>query len=399
MLTVPDEQLYNYLTSFFDRAGTWFLTKSTLAEFVCNRRLPDTGVIQIGMIDMDAPIFLDRCGKFQFQKITSQGDQMQFQVCGVTVIVDLYHPSRKGSYACNEDRIYKEWLLCPKEVQDKYKHKNIFTQEGMCKLNINEVLPYYFPIPYLTGRVLDVQWPLWFKEVVHREQVESYDTFFDAPRKQSGYELLGQMLDAAEEAGIREWTYPGFGTMLGAVREGDFILNDRDLDLCFCADHISVEQMEKYYEACDKRKLFEYRKIIPTRRDDNNKFLWFSLGSKNPFTESGCKSCQWFEFEWEDWMCHSKGGLWVSDDKFRQREVGYLMSDQAICKGFPAEPYKAGFTTMNFHGIEINIPQKAGTILDSLYPIWGIPRTGKSSAHTNLLVISDWNRKETWRMV
>jgi hypothetical protein len=394
---VPNQQFYTFINSFFDRTGTWWLNKSTLAIFACNREFPDNNACQIGMMGVTPELFKERCVVFGLGEPAFIGEQAQLKMVGVTVIVDLYQPARKGSISCNGETLRPEWIVCPQEVQDGYKHKNIFTIHGTCKLPIDEVQPYMFPIPYLTGLVLDTEWSMWFKEIVHRKQPETSDCFFTPERKQSGYELLQQMLDAAEEAGIRQYAYPGFGTMLGIVREGDFILHDRDLDFCFDADNVSVDQMDAYFNACDKRGMFEFRKRMPTRRADNHKYLWFSLGAKNPFTENGCKSCNWFCYRYGDYIYHSKGeGQWVDETKFKQKDVAWTTQDVDICKCFKYDPFSK-FTTMDFHGIEINIPVMAGWCCDEMYPLFPIPRPNKSSAHTTSLIIRDWCEEKTWR--
>jgi len=205
------------------------------------------------------------------------------------------------------------------------------------------------------------------------------------------------MLEAGERAGIREKMSIGFGVALGYIREGDFIPWDRDMDMCIDQDSTSEEQHRAYFDECEKAGLFEHRKMLPSVRDDNGKFLWFSLGEKNPFTEHGVKSCQWFQFEHNGHLWHSKGGKWVDESKFKQKDVNWQAGDAAVCKGIPAA-FAKEMVEIDFHGIPVNVPRNLGAYCDFYYPGWPIPKANKSSAHRTMLVIGDWKDQRTWRM-
>jgi hypothetical protein len=382
-MTESESSFYNFLTCFFDRTGTWTLVGRSLAEFICNREI-SSDPVQVGMIDVEIDKIVDRLDKFQVDH-TEDENTIRIGTYGRTVEVKILKKNI-------------DLFFCPEPIREamRIKNKNL-TADGRFSITVDEKFPYALCIPYNAGTVLDQTLPRWYLSIEHRPAKYTEDIFFDTERRAAGYDLINKMLLCGERAGIRGVMSIGFGVALGYAREGDFISWDRDIDMCIDQDSTTAEQHAKYFEECDKAGLMEHRKVLPSVRDDNRKYLWFSLGEKNPFVDHGVKSCQWFQFEHNGFLWHSKGGLWVSESKFKQKDVNWQAGDVAVCKGIPVE-FAKEMVEIDFHGVQVRVPKNLGSYCDFYYPGWCVPRANKSSAHRSMLVIGDWNNQRTWRM-
>ena len=214
--------------------------------------------------------------------------------------------------------------------------------------------------------------------------------------KESALRLFKALLASANEAGITDAWFPGFGTLLGIVRENDFIEHDDDLDMCILADHITKEQGQAYYDACNKRGLFKFRRKVQ-RRSDNDRFLWFSLKGER----KGVKSCNWFFFEHNNYSWHSKGRKWAFGPKFKASGNIFKEGDyEARGKGIPSRLFEnMVMCPFKFHGLKFKIPEKYGSILDNWYPGWKIPKRGGCSRQEADLYVTDWRKPKKWRTI
>jgi hypothetical protein len=268
-------------------------------------------------------------------------------------------------------------------------------------------------LPYFYGSVLD-EWKLgWWKDVDHHV-LKKYvgEQFFTDLRLRNADELIDSLLRCGEKVGIREAMWPGFGFTLGLVMVGGYIPHDRDIDMCLMADKFTKEQEDAYMDELHKphkffdpknpsrqieRHFFEKRERAPVMRDDTNRVLWCSLGPKSIQHEEGIKSCQWFWFDWQGYSWHTKGGLWLDPHKFNQANFQWNNQDAACCKGIP-EGLVKDFETMSFHGIDIQVPVRAGTCCDWWYPGWHLSKGG-SSRKLTVMIVGDWKKQKTWRFV
>ena len=206
--------------------------------------------------------------------------------------------------------------------------------------------------------------------------------------------LFSSLIDCSREAGIQDAFFPGFGTLLGIIREGNIKSHDHDLDMCILRDKITKEQEEKYYNACEKRKLFRYRKRIEKRT--NGRYEWISL-CPVPREKEGVKSCNWFFFEHKGYMWHTKGKGWVR--KFDKQRYEFDDSYHSVGKGIDAGLFDTLIDCpVDFFGLSFKIPLKYGTILDEWYPNWAFPKRGGASSRQRVLVIKDWGDKNTWKI-
>lgn len=358
------------------RLGSWWLDGWNLVEWCINRRLD--GKVEIGVV-----------GELE-------------QVVGSGVEVIRYEVGRKGWLYGGGRQLRPEWLRCSEEEVEgiRRKHGSI-SEDGFWVVGRSRGDSESMRVPYKAGTVMDAEFEGWWRGfdegglVRKRGKVEwgIGDIFFTEERVRSGRELLRRLYLCGERAGIRHAMFPGYGTALGIVRHGGFVPNDRDMDMVIVSDWITPEQGNLYVEECRKDGLGEYRWREPERRKDNGMPLWFSLGPENPL-ENGVKCCQWFWFEHGGYWWHTKGGEWVNPMKFSHKNVQYQSTDAAVCKGVPLECL-VSLVDYDFGGVQINMPTTVGKCLDAWYPCWMVPEEG-ASAHLNVMVVKDWNDKDTW---
>lgn len=216
--------------------------------------------------------------------------------------------------------------------------------------------------------------------------------------------LLKKVTQVARDVGIHDRSFIGFGTALGAVRptrRTDIIppyycrglmQHDHDMDNCFL--NLTREEKEEYFKACKKVGLFNWgHPHSPAGRQARKKdgeLLWFSLTYKKS------RMCQWFCFDHQGWLWHTKGKRWL--EKFDSRKYKFNKKYDAIMKGTPSKLYE-DLTPIQFEGVEVNIPTKIGHLLDDWYPGWAVPKKGGASRKNIVCVVEDWNSKKTWKVI
>lgn len=393
----------NLCNIFFGRLGTWFLTGPSLVAFCCNRNIVGrTGKrvgIYIGLYGVTPEQLRVRCERYSFIIAEESGDCIIGAAFNETFIICLYNDGRKGTIR-NEylnHTFPKERLQCADDLCEEYRQKSRFMSGGMWKVPLSETEALEFRLPYMVGAVLDAWNARWWDGVEYDPKIWRFnDVYFNPQRCANAVELIGQMYACGKAAGIDHAMFLGYGTLLGAIRQGGFIPSDRDMDMCIISDWITVDQANVYVDACKAAGLGEHRWVTPQRRSDTGMPLWFSLGPKNPVSDNGIKSCNWFWFSHGGYWWHSKGGMWVSPTKFSKKKTQYNNSDAAIAKGVPATCLTK-LTEAVFKGIPVRYPNNVGECLDHFYPCWPVPREG-ASAHEWVMVVEKWEDKNTWRV-
>ena len=208
--------------------------------------------------------------------------------------------------------------------------------------------------------------------------------------------MLKEMIECAKEAGIYDHFYPAYGTLLGIVRENDFISHDGDMDVIIDTDRITPKQARKYVDLLRSIKMYKFRWKCQ-KRVDNGHYLWVSIKK----FRSGPKCCNWFGFRHNGFFWHSKGKKWLVARKFDPKKIGHDMNHHAICKGVPEDPFKKLIdlpkkVSKNFYNIQCKIPAEYGKILDIWYPDWIVPRKGGTSEATVVMRIKNWKNKKSW---
>lgn len=396
-----DDRTLGKFIAVFDRinirTGTWFLDQKSLLEYVINNRVMDRP--QIGMIDYNEADFESRCKAFRMNfEVTEKcklWTQYKVKMDSLPIEVKLYKQFKK-SLVCAPDEVIKH---------QNRRTMNMYRQ-GTWKFQIAYNKHYAPPIPYKFGTVMDIQAPKWLEKVerIHKYNPDS-DRWIVGKRAENAIELMTLLRECADIAGINEYFFVGFGTLLGIAREGDFIANDMDMDHCVQSEFINRDQEEVFLSEIAKQRtingtvyrkgLYEGRKRLPLRRRDTKRFLWTSCGHKKIKSQNGVKSCiwNWFKHSGYDW--HSKGRMWVSFKKFNRMLIN--KTEDAVAKGIPTGLLNK-FMEIDFKGIKVNIPYRTGSVLDEWYPGWARPKKEKSSKrHT--MVIESWKNKNTWKMV
>ena len=411
-LSDSQERLINYTSMFFGanftrkKIGAWFLDGQTLINFIINRKVSLNNPLEIGLCEVNEKQLIDASKKMdtKIKKLDGKYEITVFKTSeyqAPKVHVKLYNklPQVEG----------EDVIRCPDNKIDLFREKDSeMSQWGTWNYNINPLYKYAFPVPYRVGAFLDITRPGWFKDLNHDPRPNGPEIFFNPTRTKNAVNLMKMLHECAKTAGFRDYIFPGFGTLLGIIREGDFIQSDRDMDHCIMGSKITKEQEERFLiEVAKKRKfkdneypngLFTGRKREPQRRKDNSRFLWFSCGHKKPSgKQTGCKSCVWKFFDHAGYSWHSKGGMWVKPEKFSELRESIALESDAVGKGISSE-YLQEFTTMTFQNIEINVPVLAGHCLDAWYSSWARPRKG-CSEKKDVLLIPDWNNKKSWKML
>ena len=419
-LNDAQERLINYMSMFFcshfnrKNIGAWFLDGDTLIEFIINRRISMRKAIEVGLLGVTEKQLMEVSEKMRnpIKKLSEDTYELivyyapDYNVPKVHVKLYKNLPNVEG----------ENIIQCPTSKIDILRGKEgAMSQWGTWNYNIHELYKYTLPVPYRVGAFLDITRPGWFKTLKHDPRPKGPEIFFNPVRTKNAVHLMRLLHEAAEKSGFREYIFPGFGTLLGIIREGDFIQSDRDMDHCIMGPKITKLNEERFLVEVAKERenvtawitetdtiklhllkgLYEGRERKPKRRTDNGRFLWTSCGHLRPSSQQGCKSCVWKWFEHDGYAWHSKGGKWVNGRKFNEDEFNYdPNSIQAIAKGIRAE-YVSEFTQIQFKGIEINVPIKAGHCLDAWYPGWARPASG-ASRKINVLIIPDWSKPKGW---
>lgn len=421
ILNEAQERLINYVSMFFGAhitrklAGSWFIDGDTLIDFIINRRIGMKKSLEVGLQGVTEKQLLavsesmrndiKKLPDGRFEIIVYHAPDYKVPTVKVTLYNDLPLVEGENIIKCTEKKI------------DIFRQKegSAMSQWGTWNYNIHHLYKYTLPVPYRVGAFLDITRPGWFKTLNHDPRPKGPEIFFNPTRTKNAASLMKMLHECAETAGFREYLFPGFGTLLGIIREGDFIQSDRDMDHCIMGTKVTKLQEEKFLVEVSKERenvvawisetdsikmhlphgLFEGRRRNPKRRGDTHRFLWTSCGHLKPSSQQGCKSCIWKWFEHDEYAWHSKGGKWVNGRKFNEEEFGYdPAAIQAIAKGIRAE-YVQEFTQIQFKGIEINVPVLTGHCLDSWYPGWARPESG-ASRKINVLIVPDWNKPKGW---
>jgi len=235
--------------------------------------------------------------------------------------------------------------------------------------------------------------------------------FGEFETKKNAVKCMRIIYECAEKAGIKHALFVNFGLLLGIVRHKDFIPWDNDIDMCVRADLITPEQELKYFHLLHEKDLFYAREKICYRPDEKGfdstlldtkkkissqkiRLTWFSLRKRANYT----KFCHWFMFPWNGCYWHTKSGVWINDAKFPMKKYGYALNDDALMKGIPTNCLD-DFITVNFYGINLQVPKNAGSCLDFYYPGWLMPRRGGASAKKMVCIVKKWQKPSSWRMV
>lgn len=392
----------NFISVFFDRIGTWFLSGEALAHFVCSGSIEKCSKIEIGLCDIASDFLIERLSAFGLtaEVMDLHKDIFIFSKDGYLVEVQIYRTGNKGKYSLESKAlsIDSKLIRCidEEELEDARRKRQDLSGNGMWRRQINESMPQYLQLPYRYGTILDTILPLWYMSAPRREYPTTGEIFFTDKKKENGRILISRLMQNAEECRFTDKLFAGFGTCLGYIMFGDFIPKDRDIDMCILSDDLTLEQHERY-----GAKSYSVDVVKPARwefrkREDNGKYLWFSVGYKNPVSEEGIKSCNWFFYSWQGYLWHTKGGAWVNPRKMNQQKIQYSIGDQAVSLGID-ESLIRELVEVPFGDIKIKIPKDAGSCLDHWYPGWN-PQGEGASAHAIVSIVGKWENQKTWRM-
>ena len=210
---------------------------------------------------------------------------------------------------------------------------------------------------------------------------------------------LVKLFDIARKVGIYHAMFINFGTLLGYVRENGLIAHDDDTDISIRSDWITRRQEQDFYDELTKQDMFLYRarKAFRPTSNGEGRFLWLSLKMASP----GTKSCCWFMFPWKSHLYHCKGKRWLRKiglkpavRKLLPKNGEGLAQYQSIMKGNSLHCFDK-LKEVRFLGTRVNIPYRAGTLLDEFYPDWAVPGKG-SSARFRSVLIRDWMDESSW---
>jgi hypothetical protein len=267
-------------------------------------------------------------------------------------------------------------------------------------------LPQCVQLPFKYGTILDEWRRGWWIDQEHNidDIPPNKSVWFTPERKKNGYELIRLMYECAERAGMRHALFLGFGTLLGYVKFGDVIPYDNDLDMCVASELTNPENIRQFVEEIKKpfqigkqrfpHGLGENMFRFSNNRPDHGYPVWLSVGHRSIMRDNGVKSCIWIMFEHSSHIFHSKGDRWVTNAKF----PGFQIRNNDVALGLGQPKWTLNnFVEIDFHGVKVNAPIKAGSCCDWWYDGFSYFGDG-ASAHKRILAIQDWNNKSTWRM-
>ncbi len=353
------DRFYNQLLSVLNRSFNgwkeqggivkkqgWFLTGPTLAHFLVNYTLKECISIHIAVAG-GLELFHQMMITNQFRPISETEFIMP---SGVSIIVHRLEqaPELIEEFAKDFDRI---------KIQ----------------------------LPVNLGAVCDAYDENWTEHIKRNEPYKyPENVFFDDERRKNGHEFIAKMLECGRKVGIADKMFLGFGNALGYVICGDFLPKDDDIDMCILADDIQQEQRHQYLVECKNAGLTENRMHGPVMIED--KYSWFSIGPKSPFTEHGVKACNWFWFSHGGLFWHSKGTMWIGRSNLNQQ--------YSTAKGIPTDVFNGELKKVIFGGIEVQVPSMIGKTLDYWYPGFVTRKKGASEIRSVLVMPS--NDRKTW---
>jgi hypothetical protein len=353
------DRFYNQLLSILNRSlngwkdqgGTmkkqgWFLMGSTLAHFLLNYTLKGCNSIHIGVAGrLDALHQVMLTNGFR-----PKSDNEFVMPCGVSLVIQRFEqaPELIEEFAKDYDRIRLQFPANIGAMCDAYDEN--WTE------NTKRNEPYKYP----------------------------ENIFFDDERRKNGHEFIAKMYECGRKVGIADKMFLGFGNVLGYAICGDFLPKDDDIDMCILADDIPQEQRHQYLMECKNAGLTENRMHGPVMIED--KYSWFSIGPKSPFTEHGVKSCTWFWFSHGGLWWHSKSKDWIGRSG--------LDREHPTAKGIPLSVFNGELKKVSFGGVEVQIPQHVGRCLDYWYEGWVTRKKGASGIKSVLVMPS--NDRKTW---
>lgn len=218
--------------------------------------------------------------------------------------------------------------------------------------------------------------------------------------KPEAVNLLIEAKECAIEAGIADKMFLCFGTLLGAIRPTmdenrvyrlGLMEHDDDMDIGFLP--CEPEKKDHYFSLCKERGLFEWESNFRQSRMTNGDMVWFSIKKIE-----GVRSCNWFFFEWNDIMWHSKGDLWLNEIKFPSKYFPRTSEATGLMLGAPSQFFKE-FIEIDFEGHKFNVPLLAGNLCDFWYSGWAEPRKGGASSKHLYGIINNCEDKSTWQKV
>jgi hypothetical protein len=210
-------------------------------------------------------------------------------------------------------------------------------------------------------------------------------------KKSKLVEQLKYIRQAAIKSDIWKHVFLGYGSMLGAVRDGGIIDHDPDADICILADKISHPQENLFYKYLHDYGLFEHRHK-ECRRHDTGRIMWCSLKK----FKKGMKTCIWFQQRWKGYYWHCKGRNWVS--KIGRRLDPPIPRDyENLGKGIPEKLFDS-LVEIDWYHVPWKIPMNYGKCLDFYYPNWSVPKKGIASESEYLWIVPRWRVPEKWHI-
>jgi len=218
--------------------------------------------------------------------------------------------------------------------------------------------------------------------------------------KPEAVELLLKAKECAIEAGVYDKMFLSFGTLLGAIRPTKnenhkyrlgLMEHDDDMDIGWLP--MKLEEKKEYFQRCASKGLFKWD-FSGRHSTMNGDLLWFSIKD-----DEHVRSCNWFFFEWDDYMWHSKGFLWLNEIKFPIKSYPRSEKATGLMLGAPAVYFNAGLKEIEFEHERFNVPLFAGSLCDFWYPGWAQPRKGGASSKQICGIINNWEDKSTWEHI
>ena len=177
-----------------------------------------------------------------------------------------------------------------------------------------------------------------FKKLVQEGKIKDKWYFYKRTEETKQKQVIG-MLNIIEyfKENLNLTLYPISGTLLGMIREKDFILHDNDVDLAYLSNkHTKNEVLDEFYQICD----FLKKENLLTRL---------------------CKKGQLHCYDEKKFF---KYDIWTS---FIINNKYYLIP---LINGELKKDFILPLKTQNFRGFDFMIPQKSEKLLNYIYIDW-----------------------------